>query len=338
MPVSIVDYENLIKDPLSLGYFKNLRRMNPIINLFPVTNVGSLVVSGQEWDTLPAMQWRDLNEQFTDDTGKTKPTEERLAILGGSFKADKLFKALNQQMYQDPEQAQFKFWNTAIDRGLTDYVFNGDIDTNAKAFNGLYKRLKTLSEFGASAVVDCDDGGSASHDVFTDAASAEVFFQHLDEAIYEAGLAGLMVDSVPRGALFMNKKTFLGIQRAAKMIDYSIDQIDYLGYWWKSYSGIPMVDVGLKGDKATEIIGNAYDPGDAGNDCSRIFVVRFATPDGDIDSPGADGLHLVEAQGYTVLGPEEYAEYVRWALQWVLGMCHIGDNYCASVLENFAMK
>ncbi len=338
MPISIVDYEALIKDPLTLGYFKNLRRMNPIINLFPVTNVGSLVVTGQEWDVLPTMQWRDVNEQFTDDTGKTKPAEERLAVLGGSFKADKLFKVLKQPMYQDPEQAQFAFWNTAIDRGLTNHVFNGDIDTNQKSFNGLYKRLKTLGEFGASAVVDCDEGGSASHDVFTDAAAAEKFFEKLDEAIYEAGLNGLLVDSQPRGALFMNKKTFLGIQRAAKMIDFSIDQIDYLGYWWKSYSGFPMVDVGLQRDQTTEIILNTYDPGDAGNDCSRIYVVRFASPDGDIDSPGADGLHLVEAQGYSILGPEQYAEYVRWVIQWVLGMCHIGDTHCAAVLENFAMK
>lgn len=337
MPVSIVDYESLIKDPTSLGLFRNLRRMNKIINLVPIVGVGSLVVSGQEWDTLPTMQWRDINEQFTDDTGKTKPAEERLAILGGSFKIDTLYGDLKDQKYRDPAQLQFDFWNKAITRGLTMNFFNGDIDSNPKGFNGLYKRLSGLSEFGASAVVSAS-GASSSLDVFTNQASAQQFFEKLDEAIYEAGLDGLGVDSTPRGALFTNKAGYLGIQKAAKLTGYSINTVDLLGMTWKEYGGLPLVDVGLQGDKTTEIILNTYDPGDAGNDCSRIYVTRFAAPDGDIDSPGADGLVLVEAHPYKVLGPEQYAEYERWVMQWVLGICHIGDNYCASVLEDFAWK
>jgi hypothetical protein len=335
-PVSIVDYENLIKDPASLGLFRNLRRMNPIINVVPVVEVGRLVVSGQEWDTLPAMQFRDVNEQFTDDTGTTKPVEERLAVLGGSFKSDRLFDKLNDQMYRDPVQQQFDFWNKTIDRGVTDNFFNGDIDTQPKGFNGLYKRFGLTGGFPSASVISAS-GSTDSLKVHADAASAISFFEKLDEAIYTAGLSGLMVDGTPRGALFLNKTSYLGIQKAAKMTDFSIDQIDLLGYTWKSYAGIPLVDVGVKHDKSTDIILDTYDPGDGGNDSSRIYVCRFSTPDGDIDSPGADGLSLVQAGGYGVLGPEEYAEYRRWALQWVLGVCHIGDSYCTSVLEDFKM-
>ena len=336
MPVSINDYENLIQDEASLGLFQNLRRMNSIINLVPIVDVGSLVVSGQEWDTLPAMQWRNVNEQFTDATGKTKPVEDRLAILGGSFKVDQLFGELNQKMYRDPTEMQFDFWNKSIDRGVTHNFFNGDIDTNPKGFNGLYKRFGITGGFPSGSVISAS-GTTDSLKVHADATNAQKFFEKLDEAIYTAGLSGLLVDGTPRGALFMNKTSYLGFQKAAKMTGYSIDQVDLFGHTWKSYMGIPLVDVGLRYDQSTEIITDTYDPGDGGNDASRIYVCRFAAPDGDIESAGADGLALVQAHSYKVLGPEEYAEYTRWVLQWVLGICHIGDSYCCALLDDFKM-
>lgn len=336
MPISIVDYENLIEDPLSLGLFQNLRRMNSILKLFPIVDVQSLRVTGQEWDELPTVEFRDVNEQFTDSTGTTKPVEERLAILGGSFKADQLLTRVGPTMYRDPVQQQFDMKNKAIDRGLTHNIFNGDIDTEPKGFNGLYKRMGLSGGFPSSHLVSLATAGD-SLKVLADAASAKLFFEGLDDAMYYAGLWGSGIDGVPKGALMMNSTSFRGFQKAAKLAGYSLYTIDLLGYTWHSYMDIPLVDVGLQRDQSTEIILDTYDPGDGGNDSSRIYCARFSTPDGEIESPGADGLSLIQATPYEVLGPEKYAEYSRWAVQWVLGICHIGDSYCASVLEDFKM-
>jgi len=336
MPISIVDYENLIKDPLSLGLFQNLVRMNDILKLFPVVQVPGLTVNGLEWDTLPTPMFRDINAQFTDNTGKTKPVEERLAVLGGSFKSDRLLQETKVSMYKDPVQQQFDAWNKSINRFLTDYLFNGDIDTNEKAFNGIYKRFGLAGGFPSSSKVSAS-GTTDSLKVLADSTNAKLFFDALDSAMYEADLWGSGVTGTPRGALFMNKTSFIGIQKAARLTGYSIDQIDLLGYTWHNYRGIPLVDVGLKYDRTTDIILDTYDPGDAGNDASRIYCVRFSAADGDVDSPGADGLSLIQLHPYKTLGPEEYAEYQRWALQWVLGLCHIGDNHSAAVLEDFKM-
>jgi hypothetical protein len=336
MPISVVDYEALIKDPLSLGLFRNLVRMNPIIKLFPIVQKKSLVVKGQEWDELPTASFRDINEQFTDSTGKTKPVEERQAILGGSFRSDRVFEDLGDEQYRDPVQQQFDFYNVSIDRTLTDYVFNGDIDTNAKAFNGIYKRFGISGGFPSASQVSLDSSGDALK-VLADATNAKAFFDGLDDAMYEAGLWGSGIAGVPKGALFMNKSSFKGMQRAARLTGYSINQLDLLGYTWHEYMGIPLVDVGFKRDQETEIILNTYDPGDGGDDATRIYCVRFSAPDGDIDSPGADGLSLLQAAPYKVLPAEEYAEYVRWAVQWILGLVHIGDNHSAAMLEGFKM-
>ena len=338
MPVSVVDYENLIDDPLSLGLFRNLVRLNPIVKLFPVVQKASLKVQGQEWDELPTPEFRDINEQFSDSTGKTKPVEERPAILGGSFTIDKVFDDLDTALYRDPAQQQFDMWNKAIDRDLTDNIFNGDIDTEPKGFNGLYKRFGITGGFPSAAQVSASPGAGASLDVLTSATTAQTFFNFLDEAMYEANLWSSGREGVASGALFMNKDTFIKFQRAAKLAGYSLYTVDLLGYTWHTYMGIPLVDVGLKYDKSTEIILSNYDPGDAGNDCSRIYCCRFSQADGDVESPGSDGLSLLQAAPYKVLGPEDYAEYQRWALQWIVGLVHIGDSYCASVLEDFAMK
>ena len=46
MAISLLDYTSLIKDELSMGLYKNLLRMNDVLKLFPVVDVGAFVVRG----------------------------------------------------------------------------------------------------------------------------------------------------------------------------------------------------------------------------------------------------------------------------------------------------
>jgi hypothetical protein len=338
MPISVVDYENLIEDPFTLGLFRDFVRMNPIIKVFPVVQKAALKVTGQVIDELPTPAYRDLNEQFSDSKGTTKPVEERPAVLGGSFNSDELFDELDAAMYRDPVDQQFDMWNIAIDRQLTNDVFNGDIDSNPKAFNGLYKRFGLTGGFPSASLVSASPGAGASLDVLTSSTTATTFLNFVDDAMYEADLWGSGIEGTPKGALFMNKAVFKGFQRAAKLAGLSLYTVDLLGYTWHSYMGIPLVDVGVQRDRSTEIILNTYDPGDAGNDCSRIYCCRFSQANGDVDSPGAGGLSLLQASPYRKLGPQDNLESLRYVLQWVVGLVHIGDSHCAACLEDFAMK
>jgi hypothetical protein len=335
MPVSIVDYESLIKDPLSLGMFQNLRRMNDILKLFPVVEVGSLVVRGEKWATLPSHAFRSLNEDFTDSTGTTEPEEERLAIAGGMFKVDKAYGKLKTPLYRDPTQQQLDMHNKGLNRFITHNMINGDVDADPKGFEGLFKRFAS-GDFAAAQVVSAS-GTTDSLKVLASATNAQQFFDKLDEAIYQAGLFETPESNTARGALLMNKTSFLAIQAAARLTGYSINVRDLLGYTWTSYRNLPFVDVGLKSDQSTEIIGNAYNPGDGGNDSSRILVVRFSEADGDIESPGSDGCAILQAGGYEVLGPEDHLTYEYMGIQWIMGIGHIGDEYAAAMLDDFKM-
>ncbi|MFH1484740.1 MAG: major capsid protein [Chloroflexota bacterium] len=335
MPVSLVDYTSLIKDPFTLGLFKNFYRLSDVLKLFPVTDVGSLVVRGERWNTLPTHAFRKLNDTFSDSTGTTSPVEDRLAIYGGEFKVDNAYEELNDPVLRDPVQLQFDMHNKAMERGMMDNIVNGSIQTDPDSFDGFFRRFDS-GDFPASQVISAS-GTTDSLKVQASEANARQFFEKFDEALYEAGLRAAPQEGTAPGVALMNKATFLGIQKAAVMANLSIYVKDLLGYTWRTYRGIPFIDVGLQRDRSTEIIGNAYDPGDDGNDSSRIIVVRFAEPDGEIESPGSDGLTLVQAGTYKTLGPESYNTYEKWTLQWIVGMAHVGDDYCAALLDDFKM-
>ena len=72
--------------------------------------------------------------------------------------------------------------------------------------------------------------------------------------------------------MLMNRATYLGVGRVLRRLGLLDTTQDAYGRLFKSFDGVPMVDVGLKGDKSTEIITNAY--GGSSNE-TRIFFVRF---------------------------------------------------------------
>ncbi len=65
--------------------------------------------------------------------------------------------------------------------------------------------------------------------------------------------------------------------------------------------------------------------------------MRFSEPDGNIESPGSDGLTLVQAGPLRRLGPIASLTSREWGMEWILGVAHVGDEYCVSMLDDFKM-
>ena len=334
MAISLIDYTSLIKNELSLGLYKNLLNMNDVLKLFPVVEVGAFTVQGERWSTLPSGAFRKLNTDYEESTGTTEPVEDRLALFGGKFSEDKAYKRVKGKVFRDPVQVQFDMWTKTIERQITENIINGDEADDPNGFNGLYQRFSS-GDFPASQIISYGAGDAKL--VLENAASAILWYEALDELLAAADLFGSAMTNVPKGALLMNKKTWLGMQKAARLCGFSTSTVDLYGYTWRDYRGIPFVNVGLDRDQSTEIITNTYDPGDGGNDSSRIYAVRFTQPDGDVDSPGSDGLTIVQAGGLEKLGPNDDLTSVEWGLEWLLGIAHVGDDYCAALLDDFEM-
>ena len=336
MPITLNDYASLIQDEFTRGLFMDMRRMNDILKIFPIVEVGAPKVTGAKWDTLPEHSFRKINADFSASTGTLKVAEDELAIFGGTFNEDEAFQQFKKaNLYRKPTEQQFTMHSKAMERGLMNYVVNGDSDSDPDEFDGLWARLNDTTYLSADQLISASDNSGTELLVLASAGNAQQFFDALDEAIYQIGLWGSPAMGQPAGALLMNKKSRLGMVKAAKETGWSIDTVDMLGWRMHEYGGLPMLDVGLQRDQSTEIILNTYTGEDGEADTSRIYVVRFTEPDDDIESTGSDGLHLIQAGGLRRLGPIPTITSFEHGLEWILGVCTIGDSYCVSCVNDF---
>lgn len=336
MPVSIVDYAKLIKDPSSLGLFMNLVRMRDVLKVFPIVSADGFTVSAERWHTLPTHGFRKLNAGFTETIGTTNTEEDRLAIFGGAYRVDKALNKAKTPLLRKPQQVQFDMHTKAMERGITWNIFRGDINTTPDGFDGLLARFSTAGVLGggrfpASQYFDC-----GNLNVLGSAGNAQAFCTFLDRAIIACDLGGsTQQPSIPRGAIFTNRAGLIGLNAAFKLTGYAMGVIDLVGYRWKAYSDLPIVEVGVARDMATEIISNAEDPGDGGADGTWLFVARFAQPNGDIEDPGSDGLVLAQVGNVSHYGPEDHNLYEQYDMEWICGLSHPGDDYCCAMLDDF---
>lgn len=340
MPITMNDYLHGIADEFTAGLFENAYRMSNILPLFPVTDIAAPVVSSEREGALPEAEFRDLGDDFTDTTAPFgTPYDDKLAILGQKFNEDIAFQDWTKaKQTVNQVDRQYKRRMKAIERTWCDYVFNGDVNTNRKAFNGLYQRISS-GEFPASQHVrGAGTGAAASLKVFASAGDAQAFFEKLDEASYQAGVWGAAETDRAKGCIFTNRQGILGFQKAAKMTNYSLYTIDLFEKKWLTYNGWPLVDVGYKYNATTEILladGYADDAGN-GASASRLFIVRFSRPNGQVQSEGSDGLFVATAGQVKRLKPTAVSTtQVEHAIQWQVGLAHPGDDYCVALLDNF---
>ena len=118
--------------------------------------------------------------------------------------------------------------------------------------------------------------------------------------------------------IFMNENTWLKHGSLVRDLGLTYNMVDMYERQWESFANIPLVDVGLKSDKSTEIIPNNEDPGDAGNDATSIYVARIDTDDGlcGIQLKGMD-MNIYDPLGGKEM--ESKPSYLR-RIDWAVGL------------------
>jgi hypothetical protein len=313
MASTLVDYMKLVtNDPLKKGFIADLLRYSDLLRMVPFTSEAGLQVNGQRWQTLPASGYRKVGGGYTESTGTTEPVSETMSVLGGDIKVDKLLAA-NQIAIQSRMKAK------AVAFQFNDSFINGDHAVDPDSFEGLKKRNANMP---ARMTIDL---GSDSLKVLASAANENLFLDALHQAIkYVDGATAFLV----------NETTYLGLGQILRRLGLLETQTDAYGKVWSAFAGVPFVDVGLKGDKSTEIITNTEDPGDGGNDASSVYVVNFDT---------VEGLHGIELEGtgmdiYDPLkGGEMEAgpQYLR-RVDWPVGLFNL-SQYCIARISGFKM-
>ena len=315
MAFTLAQYAQLERDEFKKGIMLKLIREAPLLNFLPFENVDSLNVKAMYWERLPSGgSWRAVNGSYEEiDFGQTGEVHESVYGFGGDMKFDKVFDSMKNYI-EDPKAAHLKAYlkSRAID--WNNAVINGDIGTNPNAFDGLKKRVAAMD---SRQTVWFAADGSAPYDPTTNGAAARTFFRKLNGAIRRCNGGKV-------SAILCNEAVIEGMEAVAYLMqaqgNYFDVTKDLLGRTFTTYRGIPLVDMGLLQDQATDIIGNTEVAGDGGADSTSLYFVSFGRDE------GLHGIQLTSPNAYDPLKGAEMEDKPATMLRtdWWNGLATFG--------------
>lgn len=324
MTITLGEAAKLEQSPLKRGFILDLLRYSPLLNRVPFVDSPGLRITGNRWQTLPSVGFRKVNGSYSESTGTVEEVQETLALLGGDVFVDRVFTKAPGYA-QNPLQVQMQMKAKAVAFQFNDSFINGDLASNADSFNGLKQRVTNMPARQTIDLSSADD----SLKVLASSANEHTFVDAIHQAVkYCDGATDILC----------NEATYLGLGQVARRLNLFQVIQDALGKKWESMSSgsdmVNFVDVGLKGDKSTEIITSTEDPGDGGNDSSSIYVVRMDT---------SDGLHGLQIAGLgmdiydpTKGGEDPTAPRLIRRIDWATGLRNL-SNYCIVRIKGFKM-
>jgi hypothetical protein len=326
MAITIADYAKQEQTALQKFILQNLLRYSDLMSLVPTKKVDSLTTVVTRWKNLPSVGHRQINGSYTESTGQTEQITEGVYAIGGEIKYDRVFKLVKNHI-EDPAKTQAEMKIRSLAYTFNDELINGDHASDVNAPEGLNKRIASYLPARQSISV------TAALDVTASAANMHTFIDKLHELVELAGLrnAPLIIpkkgDKQPAksGALLMNRGTYLGVGRVLRRLGLLETTQDAYGREFKSFDGVPFVDVGLKSDQSTEIILDTYG---AGGNQTRIFAVRFG---------GIDGFEVIQLNTPEPYNPVKAGEgagnttgpQMLDRIDWWMGFCGYGSYYAA---------
>jgi hypothetical protein len=269
MAVTLVEHFKLSKDPLHKAFISDLLRASDLMSIVPFETIPGLQVSGTRWKSLPSVAFRKIGNGYTEGTGTTEPVVETLSVLGGDVKIDRILDN-SGNMWQDPLELQMRMKAQAMAYTFNESFVNGDQADNEDEFEGVVKRLSNMPArmtiFGDAS----EDGTGDALNILASTANENTFLDYLHR----------LIKYVSPTHLLMNEDSVLGFEQAFRRVGLMSDTQDQFDRTVSSFRGVPIIDVGILGDKTTEIITNTEDPGNGSADATSIYAVRMDTTDG----------------------------------------------------------
>ncbi len=332
MALTLADYSKQEVLPLKKYILENLLRYSDLMSLIPMKKVDSGTVIVTRWDTLPSVGYRQINGTYSEGTGTTNQVTEGVYALGGEIKYDRYYDLVKNHI-EDPAKTQTEMKLKALAFQFNDNLVNGDHSVDVNAPEGINKRIASYLPSRQSLSI------GTAFDVTASAANMHKFIDYLHDAVDLAGLRSAPMikpkkgNSQPAktGAILLNRAAYLGVGRVLRRLGLLDTTQDAYGRLFQSFAGVPMIDVGLKGDKSTEIITNTY--GGSSNE-TRIFFVRFgddAFTGMQLNSPEPyDPIKAGEGAGNTT-GPQKLKR-----IDWWYGFSGMESYYASRITGTLA--
>lgn len=310
MALSLAESAKLSTTNLQRGVIETFVQESSILDRIPLLPIEGNAYAYNEESALPGVAFRGVNEGYTESTGTVNQKSESLVILGGDADVDR-FIVQTRGNLNDQRAVQTRMKVKAAAYKFQETFFNGDINVDAKSFDGLRKRLTgaQVISAGADGAPIVGDGVNNSHE----------FFDKLDE----------LVATVPsltsaNGAIYANRKVISKIKSAARRLGgYEMVKESLTGKWVPTYNGIPLLDPGQT-TAGADILPQTETQGTA-EDASSLYAVRFGQTEDDQAVTGlTNGGVMVDD-----LGQLETKPAYRTRIEFYCGLAVFGGRAAA---------
>lgn len=283
MPLLRAEAEKLSEHQVVQGIIEEIITVNEMYGLLPFTQVTGKAFLYKRENTLPTVEYLDVNEDVPESAGTFEEVVTKLRILIGDVDVDKF---LNETMSDTEDQlgTQIALKAKAMARTFQNSVVNGDSTVNTKEFDG----LKAL--VSAAQTLKAGDNG------------ASLNLSMLDQ----------LVDQVPNGPDFLMMRS--GTRRAF------VAQLRAAGGNTGAMIQHPNFDVPVLAHNGVPIVVNDFLPADetlgTGTGLCSVYAVRANELD------GLHGLYGGANAGIRVeaIGTVQNRDAVRTRLKWYCGM------------------
>lgn len=267
-----------------MEYFAN---GSQLLSTIPFETIAGSAVTFNREKVLPSVQFRSVNEAFTESTGKVEKITESLAIAGGEIDVDTFLVATGGPGQRDvQEQLKAK----SISLNITKNLLKGDVTGDPESFDGFQRR--------------CLSGENLIQNHATLAVGLSL--AKLDE----------LIDTVENPThLVMNKTMKRRLAEAARdtaVGGYITYQQQELGMPVMYYGSIPIITVD-KDETNTDILPFTETDPAAGSTGSSIYCCSF-TDDGVVGLQGPGGMDVRD------LGEIDSAPVYRTRVEWFIGL------------------
>ncbi|MDP9366281.1 MAG: hypothetical protein M3Q10_19010 [Chloroflexota bacterium] len=262
MAVTLAQAAVLSETDLQQGVIETFIIESSVLDRAPLLEIEGNAYAYNVEASLPGVEFRAVNAGYVESTGVFNQRTESLVILGGDADVDR-FIVRTRSNLNDQRAIQTRMKVKAAVFKFQDTFINGDVAVDANAFDGLKKRL-TGNQVVAAGANGLPILGTNDDDKWR-------FFDRLDEM-------SAQVDGGP-DAYYMNANILQKIQSSARRLTVFDQTVDEFGRRISRYNGIPLLDIGPKGD-GTPIIPQNEVQGTATN-ATSIYAVKYGEDEGD---------------------------------------------------------
>ncbi|WP_295908111.1 major capsid protein [uncultured Bifidobacterium sp.] len=266
MAITLQESAKLSQDMLAKGVLETFTQTSPILDRLPFMDIEGNAFAYNEEAMLPGVEFRNVNEAYSESTGTVNQKTETLKILGGDADVDRFIQQTRSNL-NDQRAEQTVLKTKALSYKFQDAFFNGDTQVDTKGFDGLRKRLvgKQVLEAGGNGLPIVGESNKDIH----------AFLDKLDDLL--AAVPGI---NGQNGALYANAAIIRKIGSALRHV--SLDAVleeDIAGKRAIQWNGIPILEAGQNPDGG-QILAQDETQGTQ-TDTTSIYAVKFGSTVGD---------------------------------------------------------